>query len=68
LKEASSYFKGCLPPIFVTDSDVIVPPSHVEFAEELHSLEVFDTFCEVGEQGDVFACDGVEGPIVYDVS
>jgi hypothetical protein len=31
-------------------------------------LEVFDAFREVGEQGDVFACDGVEGSIIYDIS
>jgi hypothetical protein len=68
LEEASPHFKGCLPPVFVADSDVVVPPLYVKFAEEFHSLEVFDAFCEVGEWGYVFACDGVEGSIIYNIS
>jgi hypothetical protein len=50
------------------DSDVIVSPSYVELAEELHPLEIFDTFRKVRERRDVFACHGIEGSIVYDVS
>jgi hypothetical protein len=68
LEEAYSCFESHLPSIFVTNSDVIVPPSYIELAEEFHSLEIFDTFRKVGEWGYVFACDGVEGSIIYDVS
>jgi hypothetical protein len=68
LKKASPCFKGCFPLVFITNSDVIVSPSYIEFAEELHPLEVFNAFCEVWEQGYIFADDGIEWSIVYDIA
>jgi hypothetical protein len=50
------------------NSNVIVSPSYIEFAKELHSLEIFNTFCKVGEWGDIFAGNGVKWSIVYDVA
>jgi len=48
--------------------DVVVAPSDVEFAENLHALEVFNTLGKVREWGDVLAGNSVEGAVVNDVS
>ena len=38
--EAKRGFECCLPPVFLFDVDVIVPPPYVEFGEVGLSLEV----------------------------
>ena len=67
LKEPSACFECAFPLIRFADPDVVIPPTHVEFTEYLHSLQIFDTLCKVWEWGDVFASDGVEGSIIDNV-
>ena len=47
---------------------IVVSPSNVELAEELHALEVFDTLGEIGEWGDIFLGDCIEWLVVDDVA
>ena len=53
LKEPPACFECAFPLIGFTDPDVVIPPTHVEFTEYLHSLQIFDTLCKVWEWGDV---------------
>jgi hypothetical protein len=46
-KEPSSGFEGSFPLVIVVDLNIVITLSHVKFAEELHSLEIFDAFCEI---------------------
>jgi hypothetical protein len=41
LKESMAYFKGSLPLVFFSDSNIVVSPVNVEFAEYFHALQVF---------------------------
>jgi len=50
------------------DSNVVVAPSDVKLAKDLHSLQVFDVLHKVREWSDVFPRDSIEGPVVNDVS
>jgi len=60
--------ESAFPFITFLDTDVVVAPSDVEFAEYFHSLQVFNALCKVREWGDIFAGDSIEGAIVDDVS
>jgi hypothetical protein len=41
-KEPSSDLKGSFPLVTVTNSNIVISPSDIKFAEELHFLEVFN--------------------------
>jgi hypothetical protein len=40
-KESAACFKGGLPLVFFSDSNIVVSPANVEFAEYFHALQVF---------------------------
>ena len=61
-------FEGAFPFIAFTDANVVVSPSNVEFTEELHALEVFNTLGKIGERGDVFLGYCIEWMVVDDVA
>jgi hypothetical protein len=46
-KEPSSGLEGSFPLVTVMNPDIVISPLDVKLAEELHSLEVLDTFCKV---------------------
>ena len=48
-------------------ANIVVAPAYVEFAEQLHSLEIFNTLGEVRKGGDVFLGDCVKWAVVDDV-
>jgi len=48
--------------------NVVVSPSNVELAEELHALEVFDTLGEIGERGDILLGYCVEWMVVDNIA
>ena len=50
------------------DTDVVIAPPDVEFAEEFHSLEIFDALSKVREWCDVSLGDFIKGAVVNDVS
>jgi len=60
-------FECPFPLVAFLDSDVVIAPSDVEFAEYFYPLQVLDTLCKVWEWCDVFAGNSVEGSIVNDV-
>ena len=59
--------EGTFPFVAFTDAYVVVSPSNIEFAEELHALEVFDTLGKIGERGDVLLGYCIEWTVVDDV-
>jgi len=50
------------------DTDVVIAPSDVEFAEEFHSLKIFDVLSKVREWCDVSSGDFIKGAVIDDVS
>ena len=68
LKEPSACFECAFPLIGFANSNIVVSPTHIEFTEYLHSLQVFNALCKVWEWGDIFLSDSIEGSIVNNVS
>jgi len=60
--------EGALPFITFVDAYVVVSPSNIELAEELHALEVFNTLGKIGEWGDILLGYCIEWMVVNDVA
>jgi len=50
------------------DTDVVIAPLDLEFAEEFHSLEIFDALSKVRKWCDISSGDFVKGAVVDDIS
>jgi len=61
-------FEGGFPFIPFAYANIIVAPTYVEFAEQLHSLEVFNTLGKIRKGGDVFLGDCVKWAVVDDIA
>jgi len=61
-------FEGGFPFIPFAYVNIVIAPSYVEFAEQLHSLEVFNTLGKVRKGGDIFLSDCIEWVVVDDVA
>ena len=59
-KKPSACLEGSFPLITATNSNIIVSPSYIEFTEEFHALEIFNTFCKIWEKGNIFSSNGIE--------
>jgi hypothetical protein len=57
------HFKCCFLLIGFVDPDVVIPSLDIKFAEYLHSLQIFDALCKVGEWSDILSSDSIEGSI-----
>jgi len=60
--------EGALPFVAFADAYVVVSPSNVELAEDLHALEVFDTLGKIGKRGDVLFGYCIEWTVVDNVA
>ena len=47
LKEPSACLEGSFPLITVANLNIVVSSSDIEFTEEFHALEIFNTFSKV---------------------
>ena len=59
--------EGGLPFITFPDTNIIVAPVNIKFAEQLHALEVFYALGKIGEWGDIFSSDCIKWTVVNDV-
>ena len=60
--------EGGFPFVAFPDTNIVIAPLNVEFAKQLHALEVFYALGKIGEWGDVFLSNCIEGAVVDDIA